>query len=139
MKNEIDLENLRRSEFGIKVVVENTKPPRHRTGELFLKGPIPMKWLHRAGQESGKAIHVAIELWFWAGIKKTNVIRLSVTNLEKFGVKRKSAMRGLAALENSGLVSVKRHTGRKPIVTILQCRENKETENGKRIFIESES
>jgi DNA-binding transcriptional ArsR family regulator len=130
MKNKIDLENLRLSEIGTKVAIEKTKLPRHKSGELFLKGPIPKKWLEKAGQQGGKALHVAIELWFWAGVKKTNVIKLSISKLLRTGVKQSSAVRGLAALERAGLVSVERHAGRKPIVTILECRENKETENG---------
>ncbi len=129
MKTKIDLEKLRLTEFGTKIVEEKTKPPRHKKGELFLKGPIPMRRVQKAGQQSGKALHVAIELRFWSGIKKTNVIKLSITNLERLGVKRNSAIRGLAALENSGLVSVERHAGRKPIVTILEARENNELEN----------
>ncbi len=35
-----------------------TKPPRPRAGDRFLKGPIPMRWLERAAQQPGRALHV---------------------------------------------------------------------------------
>jgi DNA-binding FadR family transcriptional regulator len=39
--------------------------------------------------------------------------------MQKWGVSRYSARRGLVALERAGLVAVDRHTGRKAVVTIL--------------------
>jgi len=44
--------------------------PRHKLGEKFLKGPIPWDWISRAAKQPGKAVHVALVLWFLAGIKK---------------------------------------------------------------------
>jgi hypothetical protein len=38
------------------------KPPRHRSGEKFLKGPIPLLWLIQAGRLPGKALHVGLLL-----------------------------------------------------------------------------
>jgi hypothetical protein len=100
------------------------RPPRHRAGEKFLKGPIPMSWLTLAAGLPGKALQVAVELWYWAGIKKSREVALSARWLSKMGVDRFSAYRGLAALEKSGLVSVLRHRGRKPIVTLLDASPN---------------
>ncbi len=96
-----------------------TKLPRHHPGEQFLKGPIPWQWLTRAAQQPGRALHVAIALWFWAGIKGSGQIALSISRLSMLGVNRFAAYRGLAALERVGLVAVHRQKGRKPIVTIL--------------------
>ena len=98
---------------------KGTKPPRHKPGERFLKGPIPRRWLERAAQQPGKALHVAVELWFWAGIKNSREVSLSISKMSVLGVKRDAGYRGLAALEETGLVSVVRHRGRKPIVTLL--------------------
>jgi hypothetical protein len=58
-------------------------------------------------------------LWFQAGIKKRREIRLGLAHLSDFGLDRFAASRGLTALERAGLVSVIRHPGRQPIVTIL--------------------
>jgi hypothetical protein len=100
------------------------KLPRHKLGEKFLKGPIPLLWLEGAARLPGKALHVALQLWFWAGIKRSRVIKLPSSNLLKFGVNRHAGYRGLNALERAGLVSVIRKCGRKPVVTLLDYTEN---------------
>jgi hypothetical protein len=93
--------------------------PRHRSGEKFLKGPIPWKWLVIAARQPGKALHVAIELWHIAGLKRSGTFSLSMRWLSAFSMSRFSGYRGLAALEAAGLISVDRHRGRKAIVTLL--------------------
>ena len=96
------------------------KVPRHKAGQKFLKGPIPLNWLSTAARQPGKACHVALGLWFWVGVKKSCEVALSMSWLKAiFGVSRYSGYRGLAALEKVGLVSVVRHRGRKPVVTVL--------------------
>jgi hypothetical protein len=96
------------------------KLPRHEPGQKFLKGPIPLNWLSLAASQPGKALHVALALWFWAGMKRSRQVTLSMSWLRAtLGVDRHSGYRGLAALEVIGLVSVVRHQGRKPIVTLL--------------------
>ena len=47
------------------------RPPRHRSGEKFLKGPIPWAWLQRAFLLPGKALHVALLLWREAGCRRS--------------------------------------------------------------------
>ncbi len=98
-----------------------TRPPRHKPGEKFLKGPIPWNWLSSAAHQPGKALHVAIVLWLLAGIKRTRTVALSGSVLRGFGVNRHSGYRGLASLEAAGLVGVDRHPGRNPIVTIWEA------------------
>ncbi len=53
-------------------------------------------------------------------IKKSSRIALSVSKLLLLGVSRHAAYRGLTALEDEGLVSVDRHRGRKPRVTVIE-------------------
>ena len=96
------------------------KLPRHKPGQKFLKGPIPLNWMSSAAAQPGKALHVALALWFWAGMKRSRQVILSMSWLRAtLGVDRHSGYRGLASLEVIGLVSVVRHRGRKPIVTLL--------------------
>jgi hypothetical protein len=95
------------------------KPPRHKAGEYFLRGPIPWKWLAQAARLPGKALHVANVVWFLAGIKSGRTVALSGSVLGDLGVDRYAKYRGLEALEKAGLVSVSRHVGRNPVVTIL--------------------
>ncbi len=96
--------------------------PRHRPGERFLKGPVPWQWLTRAAQQPGRALHVAIAIWFWASIIGSGQIALSISRLKELGVSRYAAYRGLAALERAGLILVQRHRGRKPIITLMEHR-----------------
>jgi hypothetical protein len=86
----------------------------------FLKGPISLDWLTQAGRQSGKALHVGIALWFLSGVKRSKrKIALSQSTLNLLGVSRHSGYRGISKLETAGLISVVRHPGRNPIVTIL--------------------
>src|SRR5262249_17344986 len=95
-------------------------PIRKQKGR-FLKGPIPLDWLSVAGKLPGRALHVAIAIWFGAGLTRSRQVALSRTWLRHLGVNRYAAYRGLNALESAGLVSVVRHRGRKPMVTILDA------------------
>lgn len=97
------------------------KPPRPGPGEKFLKGPILWSWIAKAARLKGHALHVGMALWFLAGIKRDGTITLSGSVLEDLGVSRHSGYRALHALESAGLISVDRHTGRNPMVTILDA------------------
>jgi hypothetical protein len=92
----------------------------HGAGERFLKGPIPLRWLERAGQQSGQALHVGVVLWFLRGVTGDKVIVLSAKALRRFGVSQWAGYRGLKALERAKLVTVERHCGRQPRVTLLE-------------------
>jgi len=105
-----------------------SKPPRHRQGEAFLKGPIPMAWLALAARLPGRALHMGLVLWYWAGITKQRVVAPSLSRAEReFGVSRTALARGLAALEHADLVSVDRRAGRKPVVTLLDPPRSRKT------------
>lgn len=95
------------------------QPPHHKKGEKFLKGPIPENWLALAAQLPGKALHVAMAIWFLAGIERKAVVKLSHTILRRWGVKRNAVYRALITLEAARLISVTRHRGQSPIVRIL--------------------
>ena len=90
-----------------------------KRGELFLKGPIPRSWLQTAGRLPGEALHVGIELWYYAGLKKSRTVKLNLSRMGESGIGRDSARRGLYQLEQGKLVTVRRHPGRNPIVSIL--------------------
>jgi hypothetical protein len=91
-----------------------------RRGDRFLRGPIPMPWLRRAASQPGKALAVGIEVLHLVGMKKTMRVALNLSRMRDAGVSRWTASRGLAALEKAGLVAVKRHPGRRPVVTVLR-------------------
>ncbi len=93
--------------------------PRRVQGR-FLKGPVCWTWLSAAARLPGRALHVAVALRLLTGMKKTRRIALSVSWLAELGLSRHAAYRGLTALEGRGLVSVDRHRGRKPLVTVIE-------------------
>jgi hypothetical protein len=104
----------------LREIPTSQKAPRHKRGQEFLCGPVPLPWLRRAATLRGKALAVGIALWFKAGVTKRAEVRATGTLWEKIGIHRKSAYRGLSALETAGLITVVRHAGRAPIVTILE-------------------
>jgi hypothetical protein len=131
MKEQIDIEKLRLPQQTQCVTQEQPSPrlPRHRLGKRFLKGPIPWNWLTMAAQQSGRALHVGIYLWHLAFMEDNRTVRLSTAHMLDLGVDRHAKARGLQALERAALVSVIRHTGRLPIVTILDVPALEEQNN----------
>jgi hypothetical protein len=95
------------------------RPPRHRQGQRFLKGPIPWEWLERTFALKGKALHVALLLWQEAGCCNRRSVRLCLRGKLPVGLTRQSARRALRALAGAGLVTIGRLPGRGLEVTIL--------------------
>ncbi len=101
-------------------VSSSRRPPRHRKGEHFLKGPVPCTWLEQAAVLPGKALHIGLALWFMAGMTKSQTVKLSRSLAAQFGTLPDASRRALSTLEKAGLVSVIRHPGRSPVVTLLE-------------------
>ena len=100
------------------------KPPHHRSGEKFLKGPIPLNWLCRAAQLPGKSLQVGLAIWFLAGLNKSATVRLGQSVLTEFGVDRHSKSRALAKLMNARLISIQCAAGCAPVITIVSVVED---------------
>lgn len=118
-----NISNLRLKDFGINpeaVSGKSKELPRPSAGEMFLKGPIPFDWLTLAANQPTKALHVGVILWHLGALNKNRTVKLSMKNLREFGVKRNAVYRALKSLEAANLISVQRHPGRCPIVTINQ-------------------
>jgi hypothetical protein len=116
----LDLDQFRARRNGELRPAKSTRAPRHKAGEWFLKGPIPGEWLHRAAELPARALHVALAAWYLAGVEKRRQVKLTWGVFARFGVSPDAGRRGLVALERAGLVSVDRHPGRCPVVTILE-------------------
>jgi hypothetical protein len=117
---EMDRFRLRAGQSGGPLASQKT-PPRPRSGERFLKGPIPLDWLSAAACLPGKSLHVGIALWFMGGLHKSRVVPLSNMAGLRFGLDRNAKYRALEWLEQASLVSVERKLGRAPVVTILEA------------------
>lgn len=103
---------------------EKKTPPRHKTGEKFLKGPIPLTWLSRAAQLQGKSLQVGLSLWFLAGLTSSKTVKLSQSTLCEFGVNRHCKYRALKWLEEAKLISTKATAGNSYLVTLLHAPED---------------
>lgn len=104
------------------------RAPTHSRGERFLRGPIPWWWLSAAAIASGRgsSFKVAVAIWHLSGLNgQRKTIRLSGRALRDLGVSRYSAYRGLTCLEEAGLLKVRRHLGRCPIVTLLDREQSR--------------
>jgi hypothetical protein len=121
MDDFLDLDRLRLSEGTVPGPTRpQLRPQRSRAIERFLKGPIPLAWVSMAAGLPGKALHVGIAIWFRSGLERSPDVILSLSRLAEFGTDRHAGRRGLAALENAGLVSVVRHRGRAPRVRLAR-------------------
>jgi hypothetical protein len=108
--------------------VHKASPKPHQR-EKFLKGPIPLNWIIKAGQQKGRALHVGIILWFLVGIHNSRIVRLSSILPKEMHVGRHALYSALQALEAAGLIRVERHRGRRPKIEILKA--TKDEEGGK--------
>jgi hypothetical protein len=103
-------------------------PPGRPTGIRidgeFLRGPIPLVWLTQVCALPGqKVLAMALAIWFVRGLRgKDEGLELTPSKLKRFGVdKRHATYRALKDLEKAGLISVRRHSGRSAVVTILHA------------------
>lgn len=107
----------------------NTATSRHASPKLsmarFIKGPIPLEWVERAARLPGRSLHVALALWYLAGLKRSMTVSVSNRALESFGIDRFAKRRALDWMEKAGLVRVEKVNGRSPTVTIA-CSETPE-------------
>jgi hypothetical protein len=99
----------------------STMKPQRIKGE-FLKGPIPLAWLSPACGLDGKAVlSVSLAIWFEAGRRQSEQIKLTTAILDRFHVNRKAKYRALELLEQAGLIAVCRQERKNPVVTILMA------------------
>jgi hypothetical protein len=84
-----------------------------------LRDPISSDWLTRAALLPGRSLQVAMALWSISGVTGLRCLPLSNRDVKRFGLDRNAKYRGLACLEEAGLVAVKRKLGRAPMVTML--------------------
>lgn len=87
--------------------------PEAQSGERFLLGKIPMEWLYRAGQLTGKALHLGTSIWHLAHMERTGKISISVSACSKrMGFERSTGMRAVQALHDAGLITKSSTVGR---------------------------
>jgi hypothetical protein len=92
--------------------------PKQNTPK-FIKGPIPFVWMAKANTLPGKAGPVGLGLWFLVGVKGNRIFKLTGEIESLAGCERKAVANALVQLEQAGLISVTRHSGSRPTITIL--------------------
>ena len=89
-------------------------------GKTFIKGPLPLPWFEVAAALPGKALHVALAIWFQVGLERRPTIKLGRALTARFGVSRDAKYDALHRLTAAGLVEVEQQPGRAPLVTVIQ-------------------
>jgi hypothetical protein len=97
------------------------RPPRHRRGRKFLRGPVPWDWLARAGRLPGCALAVGLVLWQEAGYHRRRTVPYRPAVAAELGVSPKAGRNGLRALEGDRLISIRRPPGRCLEITLLDA------------------
>jgi hypothetical protein len=106
MNDDLDLQSFSAGNGPI-AVPPSPRPPRHQSGQAFLKGPIPWDWLVQAGQLPGQALQVGLVLWREAGCLNRHNVPFRLSLAIQFGMHQDTARRGLHTLEKAGLVSTR--------------------------------
>ncbi|MBT4290195.1 MAG: hypothetical protein HOD92_22955 [Deltaproteobacteria bacterium] len=74
----------------------------------------------KAARCPGKTCEVGLALWFLVGVTKKKTVKLTNALTGELGVPPRTKLRAVDALEEAGLISVIRHPGRSPLVTIKE-------------------
>jgi hypothetical protein len=88
--------------------------------DAYIKGPIPIKWLDKAAKLPGKALNVALALWWLYGMAKRKPFKLTQQALDFMHVGRDAVGDGLTRLEQAGLIQVERKPGQRPAISIIR-------------------
>lgn len=91
-----------------------------KEGDLFIKGPLPMGWLSKAAKLPGKAIQVALALWWLAGMKPQQKVKVTQQALKLLNVSNDAYRDALPRLEGIGLIKVSRAPGQRAMVEIVR-------------------
>jgi len=93
----------------------STKPK-----EYFLKGPIPLRWLHKAATLPGKAYTLGTIIWWFYGMNPTEPIKVTSKSLKEFSISEDAYRDGLQRLEAADLVSVIRRPGQRSEIRVRE-------------------
>jgi hypothetical protein len=104
----------------VEVSETKTPPPTVKKYNKFIKGPLPLDWFIVAAGLPCGATHVALVLWYLAGLKKNMTVSLPNKPLKEMKIGKNTKSRALKALVGAGLIKVVQKRGNSPVVTILE-------------------
>lgn len=97
--------------------------PKRPVTERFLKGPVPLWWLQKAGVLGRAPVVVGLVLWFQYGLTGRNPVKLSNVALQPWEISRYAKYRALRRLEDAGLVNVERKGSQSPDIELVTKRK----------------
>ncbi len=104
----------------LRLASENTRARNRRAP--FLKGPIPLPWIHCAASLPGKSLAIGLMLWWRFGLAGENPVKATMAHCLSFGVRTRAGRRAaISALKRAGLVAVELSSTKAPRVTILDA------------------
>ena len=116
-----DLDQLRLPPELVGDLTPKRRPPRHRPGDPFIKGPIPYLWIALACRLPGVGLHVAMAYRFHS--QRFRFRRGRHWGLDDVAaglrISANSVRRGLHVAELAGLLAVEREPGCKLAVSVL--------------------
>lgn len=80
---------------------------------------LPVSWLNRAAVLPGSALVVAIAIWYRFTFLGKKGFKIRQAHFSLWGVSKDSARRGIIALNNAGLISAIRRSGKRYELTII--------------------
>jgi hypothetical protein len=93
--------------------------PRHQAAEAFIKRPL--SWAQQLAKASHLATSPVADCLLHQEFKtRRNPVNLSGEVLAEWGITRQRSSEALAELEALGLVSVRHHHGKPPVVTLIK-------------------
>lgn len=116
----LDLDQYRAKPNGKPIPAKRQSLPRHKSREGFSLAAIPDTWLERLRPLSYATRWVGFALWSLGTKEKSRTVAPTGKTWHKFNISRDSAQRGMAALEQAGLITMEKHRGRCPVVTICE-------------------
>jgi hypothetical protein len=81
---------------------------------------IPWVSVERVGRLRGKALLLYVMVWRQGLLEQTRTVTLTSTACLRCGVSRHQKASALAELEAHGFITVERHHGSNPVVTLLE-------------------
>jgi hypothetical protein len=118
-----DLDRLRLKAELVGDVSARRRPPRHRPGDSFIKGPIPYSWVASASRLPGAGLGVATAVRFLCCRYRRENRWGPGTIAKGLRISDDSVRRGLRAAELAGLLSASREPGRKLVVSVSDLPE----------------
>jgi hypothetical protein len=116
-----DLDQLRLPAERVGSLETRRRPPRHRPGDPFIKGPVPHAWIASACRLPGSGLRVAMASRFLCcRFRSENRWGLDAI-ADGLRITSRSARRGINSAELAGLLAVEREPGCKLVVSILEC------------------